>query len=86
MRAFTKIAISAVATATLLTGPVALAEGTRAAATTPTAKAAQTSLTGTRFSSRSTKSSEAAPAVIIGIIATAAIIGGAVILSNDSDG
>ena len=43
------------------------------------------SLSKARASTKSKKSSELAPAVIIGVLATAALIGGAVALANNDD-
>ncbi|HEX8303062.1 hypothetical protein [Sphingomonas sp.] len=89
MRNYTKLAIGAVATAGLLIGPMAVA-GTRAAANVPAVSAAKTALTGTRFSSRSTKvngqGAEGIPVIaIVGGVAAAALLI-VVVTDGDSDG
>jgi len=47
--------------------------------------ASSLSLSKARVATKGKKSNELAPAVLIGVLATAAIIGGAVILSNSDD-
>ncbi|MFJ5928580.1 hypothetical protein ACQKOH_06595 [Sphingomonas sp. NPDC092331] len=71
---FTKL-LTAAAIASMATAPVLAA---------PTS-ASKLSLSGVRASTASSKKSELAPAVLIGVLATVAIIGGAVILANSDD-
>jgi len=54
-------------------------------AATPVVAAPASKLSLTRASTVSEKDSELAPAVIIGVLATAAIIGGAIALANNDD-
>jgi hypothetical protein len=71
---FSKL-LTAAAVASLAATPVLAA---------PTS-ASKLSLSGVRASTSSSKKSELAPAVIIGVLATAAIIGGAVALADNDD-
>jgi len=54
-------------------------------AATPVVAAPASKLSLSRASTASEKDSELAPAVIIGVLATAAIIGGAIALANNDD-
>ena len=54
-------------------------------AATPVVAAPASKLSLSRASTVSEKDSELAPAVIIGVLATAAIIGGAIALANNDD-
>lgn len=71
---FTKL-LTAAAIASMATAPVLAA---------PTS-ASKLSLSGVRTATVSKKKSELAPAVLIGVLATVAIIGGAVILADSDD-
>lgn len=65
--------LSAVAVAAMAVTPVVASANTAA------------SLSLTRASTKGDKGSELAPAVIIGVLATAAIVGGAIALADNSD-
>ena len=54
-------------------------------AATPVVAAPASKLSLSRAATASEKNSELAPAVIIGVLATAAIIGGAIALANNDD-
>lgn len=71
---FTKL-LTAAAIASMATAPVLAA---------PTS-ASKLSLSGVRAATVSKKKSDLAPAVLIGVLATVAIIGGAVILADSDD-
>lgn len=71
---FTKL-LTAAAIASMATAPVLAA---------PTS-ASKLSLSGVRAATAGEKKSELAPAVLIGVLATVAIIGGAVILADSDD-
>ncbi|MBC9030929.1 hypothetical protein IAG41_00845 [Sphingomonas sp. JC676] len=68
--------LTAAAVASLATAPVLAA---------PVSPASKLSLSGVRAATASKKKSDLAPAVIIGVLATAAIIGGAVALADNND-
>lgn len=68
--------LTAAAVASMATAPVLAA---------PANSASKLSLSGVRAATASSKKSELAPAVIIGVLATAAIIGGAVALADNDD-
>lgn len=72
---FTKL-LTAAAIASMATAPVLAA---------PTSPASKLSLSGVRAATATSKKSELAPAVLIGVLATVAIIGGAVILADSDD-
>lgn len=71
---FTKL-LTAAAIASMATAPVLAA---------PTS-ASKLSLSSVRAKTATSKKSELAPAVLIGVLATVAIIGGAVILADSND-
>jgi hypothetical protein len=68
--------LTAAAVASLAAAPVLAA---------PANSASKLSLSGVRASTASGKKSDLAPAVLIGVLATAAIIGGAVALADNDD-
>jgi hypothetical protein len=69
----------------LLTAAAVAAMATTPVLAAPANSASKLSLSGVRAATASKKKSELAPAVIIGVLATAAIIGGAVALANNDD-
>ena len=77
MRLTRLIASSAIALS-MTTAPVMAAQGSASALSLSAAKQV-------RASTKGDNESELAPAVIIGVLATAAIIGGAIALANNDD-
>lgn len=67
---------TAVAVASMATAPVLAA---------PASPAASLSISKVRAATSSKKNSELAPAVLVGVLATAALIGGAIILADSDD-
>ena len=72
---FTKL-LTAAAIASMATAPVLAA---------PTSPAAKLSLSGVRAATTAKKSSDIRPAILIGVLATVAVIGGAIVLANSDD-
>ncbi len=76
MRDIAKLAVGAAAAASMVISPLALAQGTRAASTLPTAKPATSApTTGARASSRLTKKSDLAQTILIPIIVGGIVVG-----------
>lgn len=71
----TRLFVSSAIALSMTSAPVLAAQGA----------ASSLSLKQVRASTKSDKGSELAPAVIIGVLATVAIIGGAVALANNDD-
>ena len=69
----------------LLTAAAIASRATVPVLAAPVGPAAKLSLSSVRASTASKSKSELAPAVLIGILATVAVVGGAVILADSDD-